>query len=174
MARRVTGSVNGGALLATSPLSGALTQLETAERELVAQHADAATRLEQLAAQLATTREAIAVLRRFDGVSVRAPAGVASVRVCRGLLQSGKHGQPAAAARESAVLGLIDAGVCTTAGIRQAVSAPAGASPQQHRTSIQNALSRMKVKRQIVAAGEGWALTAKGRKTVAAAAKEAP
>lgn len=166
----------GGALLAISPLSGALTQLETAERELAAQHADAVTRVDQVAAQLATAREIIGVLRRVGGslpAPVRRDAPRAAAPIA-GVLKSGKHGQAAAAGREHAVLLLIAGGTSATSAIREAISPPLDATAQQHRQSIQNALSRMKGKGLVVSAGDGWALTAKGRKAAGAAAKEAP
>lgn len=164
-----------------STLTGALTQLEAAERDLSTQHVEATalhasvgSRLTQLGAQLKRTREAIAVLRGNGGASPRrvAPRAPASTSEPE-RLQSGKQGQVAAAAREDAVMRLILAGTTTTVAIRAAVTAPRGATPQQHRQSIQNALSRMKKKGLIAVAGDGWALTAKGRKA-ALAAKEAP
>lgn len=166
---------------ATAPLTLALTQLETTERELVSQEAAAVKHLSSLQLQLAATREAIAGMRKVTGFPApgRPPAAPrprdtpASSPTTGSRLQSGKHGQAAAANRERAVLLLIAAGTVATAAIRAGVSTPAGATPHQHRQSIQNALSRMKVKGLIAGAGEGWALTAKGRKA-AIAAKEEP
>jgi hypothetical protein len=151
-------------LSATSPLNSAVLQLETAERELVAQIASMTKNLD-------ATRSAIALLRGSHQPGTSAPTARAP-RPTR-LPSVGGEGS-AASARERAVLLAIAAGALATSLIRASIPPSPDSTDKQHRQSIQNALSRMKAKGLIRPIADGWALTAQGRKAAAAAAKEEP
>jgi len=152
----------------------ALAQLEAAERDLVAQEAEAATQLASIQLQLAATREAIAGMRKVAGpvpdqAARRAPAR-ASTAVPPALVR-GHHGAAAAATRGTRILRLIAAGTRATVDLRAAVPVPQGATAHQHRQSVANTLTRLKADGMLVNREDGWALTSKGRRR---AAKEEP
>lgn len=163
--------VPGVALIASTALEDAIAQLESTERDLLAQRGVIDTHLE-------ATREAIAVVRRVVGLPARPEktlnlspsAEPAPARP----LQSGKAGAAAAAGRERRLLGLIASGTRQLRDLRNAVVVPEGVSSIQHDSAIRNALTRMRMNGLVVRADEGWALTAAGRKAAAAAAKEEP
>lgn len=163
----------------TDPVVMALTQLELKQQTLITDRDDArntetaaraaALRLED---ELAKTTQALTVLRKLTGRPDVPPA--ARVPASAPRPGKGHKGIAAAASRELVVLRRIEAGTNTTRALREAIGKPHGATPEQHRVSIQNALSRLySVRGFITKDGDGWALTAQGRKHLATV-KEAP
>jgi hypothetical protein len=166
-----------------SPVVLALEQLEEQERALAAQSEDArrtateaAKRALDFEARLAQARQLRDELRKLAGS--HAPRRTRAtpppvVATHEGPMLRGHAGASAAATRELVVLRLIATGLTQTSALRAAIAVPHGLTAEQHRASVSNALSRLKTVRGFISnAGEGWALTAKGRKHLAAVKEE--
>jgi len=166
------------------PVVIALTQLEQREKSLrddlaEAQAAEDAARTaaRNLEVDLQRTSEALGVLRKLTGSAAapvrRARARVADTPPVSPTLTKGHHGAAAAALRERVVLQLIADGHVSSRAIREAMAVPHGATAEQHRVSVSNALTRLRAVRGLVTTTDaGWALTAKGRKHLAAVKEE--
>lgn len=147
----------------TTALTDAIATLEQTEQQLVA--------------QLEATRRAIGALRDVAGGPASTAEAAPAVTLERtvAVLKTGTLGQPAAEARERAVLAAITAGTYTIAGLRVAVRTERGITERQHNSAVSNALSRLRMDGLIERHAHGWELTAKGRKAAGGQpAKEPP